>query len=238
MRKIIIASKPFVVSITHDFMMIVCILAPTIMGVAFRFIIPYLESVLCHYFFMNQIIEPYYVIFDLILAIMTPVMFCFSGVLVILEEFDNGTAKYYFVTPVGKSGYLQSRLILPAVFALFYDMLLLMIFTVSKIDALMIVIFSTCGVIMAVICALLVVAYAKNKMEGMALIKLCGILLVGIPVVYFVNGPMQYLFSAFPSFWLAKISITGNYMFVIPTILTSSIIIMGLYDRFTRKIVL
>jgi fluoroquinolone transport system permease protein len=72
-------------------------------------------------------------------------------------------------------------------------------------------------------------------MAGMALIKLCGILLVGIPVVYFVTSPIQYLFSPLPSFWMAKISLTGNYLFIFPTVITSSIIIMGLYKRFTVK---
>jgi len=235
MRKIIIASKPFVFSIIHDFMMMVCILVPIIMGVAFRFILPYVERLLCQYFSVNQIIEPYYIIFDLMLAIMTPIMFCFSGVLVMLEEFDSGTAKYYFVTPVGKRGYLQSRLVLPATLALFYDIVLLAIFNVSEIDAIAIVVFSVCGIMMAIICALLVVGYANNKIEGMAFIKLCGILLVGIPVVYFVNSPMQYLFSVFPSFWLAKISRTGNYIFAIPTTVTSGIMIIGLYHKFVRK---
>ena len=235
MKKIIVASKPFVFSIFHDFMMIVCILVPIIMGVAFHFALPYLENILCQYFLVNQIMKPYYIIFDLMLAIMTPIMFCFSGVLVMLEEFDSGTAKYYFVTPVGKSGYLQSRLVLPAILALIYDAVLLAIFNVSKIDAITIVVFSICGVMMAVICALLVVGYAKNKIEGMAFIKLCGILLVGIPVVYFVNSPMQYLFSIFPSFWLAKISRTGNHMFLIPTIVTSGIMIIGLYNKFAGK---
>jgi len=235
MRKIINATKPFVLSILHDAMMIVCILAPVLMGFAFRFLVPLLEKMLCQYFYLPQIIAPYYILLDLLLAIMTPIMFCFSGVLVMLEEFDNGTAKYYFVTPVGKSGYLKSRLILPALMAFIYDLLLLTIFTVSGLDPLMIITFSICGVLMAVLCALLVVAFAKNKMAGMALIKLCGILLVGIPVVYFVTSPIQYLFSPLPSFWMAKISLTGNYLFIFPTVITSSIIIMGLYKRFTVK---
>ncbi|WKY44018.1 ABC transporter permease [Eubacteriaceae bacterium ES2] len=235
MRKIINATRPFVLSILHDAMMIVCILAPLLMGVAFRFFVPILENLLCQYFSLPQIITPYYILFDLMLAIMTPIMFCFSGVLVMLEEFDNGTAKYYFVTPVGKSGYLLSRLILPALMAFVYDLLLLTIFTVSGLDPLMILIFSICGTLMAVLCSLLVVAFAQNKMAGMALIKLCGILLVGIPVVYFVNSPIQYLFAILPSFWMAKISLTGNYLYILPTVFTSSIIIAGLYKRFTVK---
>lgn len=236
MRKILSASKPFIYELLHDFMMVVCIAAPIIMGFAFRFLIPVLESILCEYFSKVEVIAPYYIIFDMLLAIMTPIMFCFAGVLVMLEEFDNSIAKYYFVTPLGKSGYLTSRLFLPSMIAILYDIFLLFVFNSSGIDFLLTVIFSVCGGLMAVICALIVVAYAKNKIEGMAFIKLCGLLIVGIPVAYFVNSPVQYLFSVLPSFWLAKLSITSNYMFVLPTVAISLIIIWMLHNRFEHKL--
>ena len=226
MRKIILASRPFLIEIVHDFMMVACIIAPILMGVIFKFVIPLLEGILCNYFMKTQIIAPYYIIFDLLLAIMTPVLFTFSGVLTMLEEFDIGITKYYFVTPVGKKGYLQSRLFLPAIIAMLYGMILLIFFNISNINFIMILVFSFGGALMAVICAMLVVAYAKNKIEGMALIKLCGLLIVGIPVAYFVNSPVQYVFSVLPSFWLAQLSITGKYLYIIPTFATSIIIII------------
>lgn len=72
---------------------------------------------------------------------MTPILFSFAGVLVILDEIDCGMAKYYGVTPVGKNGYLASRI---------------------------------SGTLLAIITALFVVAFEKNKIERMALVKLCG----------------------------------------------------------------
>ncbi len=237
MRKILLASRPFLIEIVHDFMMVACIIAPILMGVVFKFVIPLLEGILCNYFMKTQIIAPYYIIFDLLLAILTPILFTFSGVLTMLEEFDLGIAKYYFVTPVGKKGYLQSRLFFPAIISMLYGMILLIFFNISNISFIMILVFSFSGALMAVICAMLVVAYAKNKIEGMALIKLCGLLIVGIPVAYFVNSPVRYVFSVLPSFWLAQLSITGNYLYTLPTVSTSIIIILLLYAKFNRRLV-
>ncbi len=139
MKKILSAFKPFASEIAHDFMLLACILGPIFMGALFRFALPMLEKLLCTQLKVSEFLSPYYVLTDLLVAIMTPILFCFAGVLVILEEFDCGVAKYYSVTPVGKGGYLLSRIGIPSLLALLYDVLLLSVFRLSDIGFLMIV---------------------------------------------------------------------------------------------------
>jgi fluoroquinolone transport system permease protein len=93
----------------------VCI-APLLAAFLFRFGIPYIETLLCNYFGKPAIISDYYLLFDLFLAVMTPYMFCFVSSMVILTEYDENMASYMAVTPVGKGGYIISRLLFPAVF--------------------------------------------------------------------------------------------------------------------------
>lgn len=236
MKKAIYAFKPFLSEIAHDFMLAACIVSPIIMGIVFRFLLPVIEKMLCNHFYLEHIFSPYYIIFDLLFVIMTPIMFCFSGVMVMLEEFDNGLTKYFTVTPLGKSGYLFSRLGIPTVLAFIYNIILLFLFTISGLDFMSIVVFAFSGGLMAVITSLIVVTFAKNKMEGMALIKLCGLLIIGIPIAYFVEGPIQYIFAIFPSFWLAKLSIQMNYFFFIPTAFTSLLLIYCLYGKYKKKL--
>jgi fluoroquinolone transport system permease protein len=167
---------------------------------------------------------------------MAPMMFCFAGVLVVLEEFDSGIVTYYAVTPLGKSGYLLSRIGIPTLAAVIYDFILLFFFSAVGIDFLVIIVFAISGGLMGIITSLLVISFSRNKMEGMALVKLCGLLTVGIPIAYFVSGPVQYLFSFFPSFWLAKFSISENYLFVIPILLSSFFLVFCLYGRFKKRL--
>ncbi|MEG2687084.1 MAG: ABC transporter permease, partial [Christensenellaceae bacterium] len=110
MRRVLRAFVPFFTEIEHNFMLVACIIGPVLMGAVFRFLIPVLEKLLCDDFDLPQVLASYYIIFDLLLVIMTPILLCFAGVLVILEELDSGVAKYYVVTPLGKGGYLLSRI--------------------------------------------------------------------------------------------------------------------------------
>lgn len=236
MKKMIYVFKSYIVQISHDFMLICCVFAPIIIGCVFYFGLPLLEKVLCTSTNTNQILLPYYCIFDLVLSIMTPIMFCFAGVLVILEELDTGVTKYYEVTPIGKSGYILSRIILPAIIAFIYDIILLSIFTISNMDLLAILLISVSSIFISIITALFVIAFAKNKIEGMALIKLCGLFIIGIPVAYFINDSIKYLFGILPTFWIAEFCITKNYIYYLLSIVLSMIFIYFLYGRFRRKL--
>lgn len=236
MKKLVIASGALFRELVGDFMMVVCIIAPILMGIAFRFLIPVLENVLCLYFHLPQIIRPYYAVFDLLLAVMTPVMFCFAGVLVILEEIDYGVAKYFFITPLGKKGYLVSRIGIPSFISFFYTILLLTIFSITSTGFTEKIIYAAGGCIMALMISIFVVAYAKNKMEGMALVKLSGLLVLGIPVVFFIKSSVQYFFALLPSYWLAKISTTGEVMYFIPMFLISVVFIYALSRRFQKRL--
>lgn len=236
MKKTLLAFKPFLVEISHDFMLVACIMGPILMGTAFRFGIPQLEMILCNYFKVSVILSPYYILLDLLLCIMTPILFCFAGVLVILEEIDCGMAKYYGVTPIGKNGYLASRITFPSMLALFYNMILLNIFSLSKISFLFGVLLSISGTLLAIITALFVVAFAHNKIEGMALVKLCGLLIVGVPASYFIFEPIRYLFGILPSFWMAEFSARRNYGYFFVTVILCGVYIAALYGKFKKKL--
>lgn len=235
MKKLLCAMKPFIQEISHDFMLIACLAMPIIMGVAFKFALPILENVLCVQFVKTSILSPYYLIFDLLLAIMTPMMFTFVGVMTVLSEMDNGTTKYLCVTPIGKSGYLLSRIGIPSVIAFFYDALFLSIFSITNISFLMNIAISFSSVLLSLITSMLVISLAKNKLEGMGLIKMCGFLILGIPAVYFIPSSVKYAFAIFPTFWLTKLGKNENYIFLFPTILISLIWISLLSSKFKKK---
>ena len=58
--------------------------------------------------------------------------------------------------------------------------------------------------ISGIITSLLVIAISSNKVEGMAIGKLSGGfgMILFIPLI--IKGPVQYVFSLFPMFWVGK----------------------------------
>ena len=237
MTAIMSAFKRFLSGILDDFMLTVCILAPIIMGAALRFGIPILENFLCRTFSESYILKPYYLIFDLLLVVMTPMMLAFSGVMTTLEELDNGTAKYLMVTPVGKTGYLTSRIcVLPAA-GIIYSVIVIIIFGISDINLLMNFLLSVTSAVTGIIVSFLVVAFAGNKVEGMALTKLCGIFILGIPAVFFLPTPISYLCGVIPSYWFTLMAKSDNYIYALPTLATSAVWFILIYKKFYSKLV-
>lgn len=236
MKKILIACKPLLNEVVSDAMLIACIVGPIFMGIAFKFLVPLLEIFLCSKFSQVSIIAPYYSGLDVLLSFMTPVMFTFAGTMIILDELDSKVAKYYFVTPIGKLGYIISRIVIPGVVGFIFTLVLLLIFSVSDMNFLYKFFIAVGGFLMSVITSLFVIAFANNKMEGLALVKMSGLFFVGIVVSYFVSDPIRYVFSFMPTFWIAELCYKSNLFMMIPMVVTSFLFIGLLFSKFTKKL--
>jgi fluoroquinolone transport system permease protein len=84
--------------------------------------------------------------------------------------------------------------------------------------------------------SLLIFSFSNNRVEGMAMAKLSGLVIVGLPIPFFLFTGVQYLFSFLPSFWIAKFCKEDNYLFLIPTIFTLFVWLWVLYKKFTKKL--
>ena len=84
--------------------------------------------------------------------------------------------------------------------------------------------------------AFIIVALANNKVEGMAVSKLSGMLLFGAVAPFFVKGDIQYVFGLLPSFWLAKYVITGGTIYIGITFCNTVLWIWFLYGKYKKKI--
>lgn len=236
MKKSLIAFNPFIQEIMQDTMLTVCLLVPILAGSVFKFLIPYLEQLLCNFLHQTTLLSPYYLIFDLLLALLAPMMFAFPGTMVILGELDNSTAKYLSVTPLGRNGYIMSRLGIPTFIAILYTMVLLLAFSLTRITFPMLISLSVCSGLMGLIPSLLVVSFSRNKVEGMAMNKLSSVIMLGLFVPFFIYGKEQYLSSFLPSFWFAKLATTHNYFTLFPLITSIFIWIYFLWRKFEKKI--
>ncbi len=235
MRPLLRSFYMFVRQIFEDTMLAAVCAATLLAAVFIRFGIPAVENALCGYLGQDAILAHYYLFFDLLLAVVTPYMLCFASAMMMLTEYDENMTGYLAVTPVGKKGYILSRLVFPAILAFIVSLMLMHWFSLTKWALGMIVSVCLATSLMSIAVALFLFAFSHNRVEGMAMGKLSGLLLMGLPVPFFLTSNMQYWFSPLPSFWVAKLSMEQNAVFLLPALLSSLMWIWLLYKKFIRK---
>ncbi|MDP4125182.1 MAG: hypothetical protein Q8917_19155 [Bacillota bacterium] len=236
MKTLFRSFEMFLRQIWEDEMLVAVFIAPLLVACMFRFGLPSLESLLCGRFHQVSILSGYYLLFDLFLSILTPYMFCFASAMVMLTEYDENMTNYIAVTPIGRKGYLVSRLVFPSVISLVVSLLLMHWFTLAAWTFAVIVIACLLNCIISIIAALFIFSFSHNRVEGLAVGKLSALIMAGLPVPFFLTSKVQYLFSFLPSFWITKLCLTNNLLFVLPAIAVSALWIWALYRKFVRKL--
>ena len=236
MKKILLACKPFLLEILHDAMLAACLVVPIFMALIFHFGVPALETVFCAELGAKTFLAPYYLLFDLLVLVMVPVMFAFAGVMTVLGELDTGTARYLTVTPIGRDGYLWSRIGLPSAVAAVYAFFLLWALSLTPFSLPVLAALCVGSALYGALTSLLVVVLAKNKVEGMAVVKLSSVLMLGIPAVFFLPMPTQYLAAWVPTYWLARFALAPGGGFLTITVLLSLIWIAVLNHLFAKRL--
>lgn len=236
-RRLLISFKQFLGQIAKDAMLFLVCFAPFLVGLFIRYGIPFAEKLLTEYFNNSEILLPYYLIFDLFLAAMTPMMYGFVSAMVILGDIDDGITSYMSVTPLGKNGYLISKLGLSIIISFFITIFVLLMFSLTKFSLGVTIGLTILTSILGLIMSIMVISISTNKVEGMAVMKLSGILAIAIPVPFFITGNLQYLLFFFPSLWIAKFAINNGIADYLISIITSLIWILILLKRFKKKIV-
>ena len=236
MRALISSFSQFCNQIAKDSMLLMVCIAPFLCGMFFKFGIPFAETALTSYFHLSSIFAPYYLAFDLFFAILTSYMFCFASAMVILGEIDDNISNYLAATPIGKSGYLISRIGFPTILSIVVTCILFPVFSLTKLSFMMILLVSILSGFSSIIASMLIITFSTNKVEGMALAKLAGLIMLGTPIPFFVTGKEQYLAFFLPSFWLAKLAIETNYCYSIGALASSAVWGYLLYKKFIRKV--
>jgi fluoroquinolone transport system permease protein len=148
-----------------------------------------------------------------------------------LDERDEGVGVYYTVTPLGGAGYLASRMLLPMLWSIVIAPILTALFSLTHPDYLRVMLIAVCGGFFGATLALLLLAFAGNKVEGLAVSKLMGMLMLPMIVPLLTNSPWGYLAGAFPAFWMGALFKGPLYM--LPTALAVCSVWLALLYRRT-----
>lgn len=219
----------------RDYINFAVIIAPILCGLLFRLGMPYIDTIIFNNT-GNYVLISYYLAFDITLSILAPFMICFAAAMIMLEDIDDGIAKYEIITPLGKFGYLLSRIVMPAIISFICTIIILAVFRLSSIGFLAIVFVSLLASIFSVIYVMIIITIAGNKVEGMAIAKIANVIMIGAYIPFFIKSNTQYLFSFLPSFWITK---TAQNIGILPVTIGLGITIvwfMILYNKFRTKL--
>lgn len=236
MRAIRLSFFQMLTCMRRDRMLFAVCLTPVPAGLAFRFGLPFLEAVLTDWLSIPAILSPYYALMDIFFAMLTPILFCFVSAMISLEEADEKTAIYLFITPLEKSGYLTAKFCIPAAAAFLVTAVLLPIFKQTLFSAMEILLLTAGGTLQGVITSLLIVTVSSNKLEGVAVSKLSGLMIFGAAVPFFIQNNLQYIFSVLPSFWIGKAVREQIWLYLLPAFALSAIWLHFLFKRYLHKL--
>ncbi|MCQ7020453.1 hypothetical protein M9Y09_18130, partial [Clostridioides difficile] len=127
------------------------------MGALIKFGIPFLDGI------TDFSLQTYYPIFDLLLSIMAPVLLCFAFAMITLEEIDDKVSRYFSITPLGKSGYLFTRLGVPSIISAGIAFFVLLLFLFEKVATGMTICFAVLGSVPAIIVSLMILTFSKDR---------------------------------------------------------------------------
>lgn len=198
MKRVLSSTMQIFKQIKSDPMMFAACFTPFVMGALIKFGIPFLERI------TDFSLQTYYPIFDLLLSIMAPVLLCFAFAMITLEEIDDKVSRYFSITPLGKSGYLFTRLGVPSIISAVIAFIVLLLFSLEKLSIGMTICLALLGSVQAIIVSLMIITLSSNKLEGMAVTKLAALTLLGIPAPFFIDSYYQFSVGFLPSFWVAK----------------------------------
>ncbi len=224
----------FLRQIVDDAMLVMVLVAPVLAACAFRFGIPALEMLLVEWI-GKPVIAPWYPLVDLFLGILAPYMLLFASTMVLLEERDEGLAVYLAVTPLGRRGYLLSRLVLPGFLASLFTLVLVSFFSLVPLSLPERLALSLAATVLALVMSLLVYALAGNRIEGMALAKISSIILLGVVLPFVTRSPWRYLGGFLPSFWLGEARVAGGLLPAAAFALVSLLWLGLLLRHFSRR---
>lgn len=151
-------------------------------------------------------LTPYYpLILSLLFLINIPLYFGAVTGFLILDERDERTLLALRVTPLPMKSYAAYRAVAAVVLGWLYiaitaplsgllPLRLLPAFLMIALPAALLG--PALGLFMALI--------AGNKVEGFAVVKALGVLIVGPLAAYFVGPPWQWIFGALPTYWPAR----------------------------------
>jgi fluoroquinolone transport system permease protein len=130
----------------------------------------------------------------------------------LLDQRDEGTLLALQVTPLPNGTYLAYRLALPVALSVVTTLLVFPLANLARLSPGPLLLLALSAAPQAPLFALILAALARNKVQGLALMKASSVLLLPPFFAYFLPGAGKWFLAIFPTFWPAELfwHITGG----------------------------
>ncbi len=119
--------------------------------------------------------------------------------------------------------------------AFLVTVVLLPVFKLTSLSVIDIILLAAGGTLQGIITSLLILTISSNKLEGMAVAKLSGLMIFGVAIPFFIKDDWQYVLFSLPSFWIGKAVCENILLYMLPAFILSAMWICFLLKRYLRK---
>jgi len=178
---------------------------PLLLALILRLLVPWLSQAL--FARLGFDLRPYYpLILSYSVITMFPATFGVVVGFLLLDERDEGTLTALRVTPLSMTNYFLYRVSLPTVLTFAMMFFAFPIANLGRLDLPAVLVASLAAAPLAPLFALLLAGFAANKVQGFAVIKAVGGILLVVPLFgYFVPARLQWAFAVLPTFLPMKV---------------------------------
>ena len=181
-------------------------LAPVLAAVVLRFAVPLLGDL----FAESIALAPYHPLFAVLVVLLAPGMMGFVVGFFVLEERDQGVLLALRTTPLTGRGYLAYRGVSTYIVSAILAVVVAPLFGLVAVPFPVLIGVAVVGSLWAWVAALLLTALSENAVEGVAVSKFLGLLLmVPLAAIALLDGPLELAAGVFPLYWPAKALVVG-----------------------------
>lgn len=189
---------------------------------------------------------PFYpVVGGYFVVVMMPIVLGFVVGFLLLDERDDDTLRALQVTPLSPVAYLAYRAGVPTLVSLLLMPALVPLAGLSPLGLGATLVVAVASAPLAPLFAFTLPAFARNKVQGFALVKLLGALMMLPVLAYVVPDPWRWLFGIVPSFWSLQTlwSLTDGGPLLSPStlwpviaVVYPAVLLVPLGHRFSRSL--
>lgn len=221
-------------NVTRDSFLMFLIIYPFLLGPMMRWLAPFAAEGMAEIHDLTQYYPLLTALFGLLMA---PTLLGTAIGFVLLDERDARTLLALQVTPLPATGYLAYRLLLPVIVSVASAYTILPVMNLTAVSPGMATPMILMGALCGPIFTLIMAGYAGNKVQGLAMMKAMGFLMIAPTAAWFVPEPWQFLLGVLPTYWPAKalwVALDGGavFPFVLAGLAVTSVYLAALVARF------
>ncbi|MCK5920066.1 MAG: hypothetical protein KAG66_03955 [Methylococcales bacterium] len=150
-------------------------------------------------------LTPYHILVFSYMITMAPMLYGVVVGFLLVDERDDGTLTALRVTPLSLDRYLMYRLGMPLLLSALLLPLILRVSGDSTLNTGQLILLAIASAPTAALITLSLALFAKNKVNGLALLKGMGIILMLPILAWFAPSKWAWLFGLFPTYWPMKL---------------------------------